>query len=234
MGSDAPLSDISEDKIVQFETEVRMVPQFDPQNPRMISQGPSICVFNKADSGEVLASWLFAQFLLTNDVQTAYAKTEGYVPVTSKAQQSPEYQDYLSRAGEDNKEHYQVKMSATSLLLTHSEDTFVTPVFVGSASLRDAAGQMIENTVKAVRRNQTVDDVFMENLESDVISLYRLDQLSETTSVSMGKKDLGPLPKTAVILLSTLAVVWIGILVYVFVQVVKSRKKQDKHLIYKK
>ena len=234
MGSDAPLSDISEDKIVQFETEVRMVPQFDPQNPRMISQGPSICVFNKADSGEVLASWLFAQFLLTNDVQTAYAKTEGYVPVTSKAQQSPEYQDYLSRAGEDNKEHYQVKMSATSLLLTHSEDTFVTPVFVGSASLRDAAGQMIENTVKAVRRNQTVDDVFMENLESDVISLYRLDQLSETTSVSMGKKDLGPLPKTAVILLSTLAVVWIGILVYVFVQMVKSRKKQDKHLIYKK
>lgn len=234
MGSDAPLSDISEDKIVQFETEVRMVPQFDIANPRMISQGPSICVFNKADSGEVLASWLFAQFLLTNDVQTAYAKTEGYVPVTSKAQQSPEYLDYLSRAGEDNKEHYQVKMSATSLLLTHSEDTFVTPVFVGSASLRDAAGQMIENTVKAVRRNQTVDDVFMENLESDVISLYRLDQLSETTSVSMGKKDLGPLPKTAVILLSTLAVVWIGILAYVFVQMVKSRKKQDKHLIYKK
>ena len=234
MGSDAPLSDISEDKIVQFETEVRMVPQFDPKNPKMISQGPSICVFNKADSGEVLASWLFAQFLLTNEVQTAYAKTEGYVPVTSKAQQSPEYQDYLSRAGEDNKEHYRVKMSATSLLLSHSEDTFVTPVFVGSASLRDAAGQMIENTVKAVRRNQTVDDAFMEKLQSDVISLYRLDQLSETTSVTVGKKELGPLPKTAVILLSALAVVWGGILAYVLVQMVKSREKQDKHLIYKK
>ena len=125
-------------------------------------------------------------------------------------------------------------MSATNLLLTHSEDTFVAPVFVGSAALRDAAGQMIENTVKAVRRNQTVDDDFMEKLESDVISLYRLDQLSETTSVSMGEKDLGPLPKTAVILLGTLAVVWIGIIAYVFIQMVKSGKKQDKHLIYKK
>ena len=125
-------------------------------------------------------------------------------------------------------------MSATSLLLSHSEDTFVTPVFVGSASLRDAAGQMIENTVKAVRRNQTVDDAFMEKLQSDVISLYRLDQLSETTSVTVGKKDLGPLPKTAKILLGTLAVVWIGILAYVLLQMVKSRKKQDKHLIYKK
>ena len=41
MGSDAPLVDIAEDKIVSFETAVRPVPQFDPDNPHMISQGPS-------------------------------------------------------------------------------------------------------------------------------------------------------------------------------------------------
>ncbi len=234
MGTNAPLSDISEDKIVPFETEVRMVPQFDTKNPQMISQGPSICVFNKADSGEVLASWLFAQFLLTNDVQIAYAETEGYVPVTSKAQQSAEYQDYLSREGEDNKEHYQVKMDATKIMLTHPDNTFVTPVFVGSASLRDAAGQMIENTVKAVRRNQPVDEAFMEKLKSDVISLYRLDQLSSSANVSLGKKDLGPLPDTAVILLGTLTAVWIGIIAYVLAQIVKRMKKNEKYLIYKK
>ena len=73
MGTDAPLSDISADKLVRFETEVRMVPQFDPEHPKMISQGPSICIFNKSDDQEVLASWLFAQYLLTNDVQIAYA-----------------------------------------------------------------------------------------------------------------------------------------------------------------
>ena len=39
----------------------------------MISQGPSVCVFNKSDSQVVLASWLFAQYLLTNDVQIAYS-----------------------------------------------------------------------------------------------------------------------------------------------------------------
>ena len=60
MGTDAPLSDISEDSLVQFETAVRMIPQFDPEHPEMISQGPSVCVFNKSDSQEVLASWLFA------------------------------------------------------------------------------------------------------------------------------------------------------------------------------
>ena len=60
MGTYAPLSDISADKFVEFETAVRTVPQFDPSDPYMISQGPSICVFNKRDPQEVLASWLFA------------------------------------------------------------------------------------------------------------------------------------------------------------------------------
>ena len=71
MGSDAPLIDIAEDKLVQFETAVMTIPQFDTENPQMISQGPSICVFNKEDPQEVLASWLFAQYMLTNDVQIA-------------------------------------------------------------------------------------------------------------------------------------------------------------------
>ena len=71
MGTDAPLSDIAEDKLVRFETAVRMIPQFDTENPEMISQGPSVCIFNKEDNGEVLAAWLFAQYLLTNEVQIA-------------------------------------------------------------------------------------------------------------------------------------------------------------------
>ncbi len=63
MGTNAPLTDISEDKLVSFETEVMAIPQFEPENPKMISQGPSVCIFNKEDSGEVLASWLFTQYL---------------------------------------------------------------------------------------------------------------------------------------------------------------------------
>ena len=117
MGSHAPLSDISADAFIDFTTEVMAVPQFDPEHPQMISQGPSICIFNKNDPQEVLASWLFTQYLLSNDVQIAYSQTEGYVPVTSKAQASAEYQDYLSRAGEDNDTYYDVKIKASRLLL---------------------------------------------------------------------------------------------------------------------
>lgn len=212
MGADAPLSDISPDAFVDFETAVMPIPQFDPENPQMISQGPSICIFNKDDPQEVLASWLFTQFLLTNEVQIPYAQTEGYVPVTSKAQQSEEYQDYLSRAGEDDDTYYDVKIAATRLLLDHTGDTFVTPVFNGSASLRDAAGQLIENTVKSVRRGQTVDDAYWDSLFEEVRALYHLDETSVSAS---GPADLGPLPQTAVVLLGSLGAAWVLILLWV-------------------
>lgn len=225
MGTHAPLTDISADALVDFETEVRPIPQFDPKHPQMISQGPSVCIFNKDDPQEVLASWLFTQYLLTNEVQTAYAQTEGYVPVTSKAQQSEAYQDYLSRCGEDNATYYDVKIKASKLLLDNVSNTFTTPVFNGSTSLRDASGQMIENVVKATRRKQTVDDAFMEQLFSDVTSLYHLN---EAGTMSGSKADLGPLPKTAVLLLGTLAFTWLCILLYVLSQQIKNHARSEQ------
>ncbi len=223
MGSKAPLMDISPDRVVDFETEVLPVPQFDPAHPYMISQGPSVCVFNKADPQEVLASWLFAQFLLTDAVQTAYAETEGYVPVTSRAQGSPGYQDYLARCGEDGVQHYDVKIKASRLLLDHVGDTFVTPVFNGSASLRDAAGQLIENTAKSVRRKETVDEAYFRELFRDVSSLYRLGSISS----GGGKKDLGPLPGTAVFLLAALVTVWVLLAAYWVVQRLRRKNRGD-------
>ena len=224
MGSDAPLIDIAPDKLVSFETAVRPIPQLDPGHPLMISQGPSLCIFNKADPQTVLASWLFTQFLLTNDVQISYAETEGYVPVTLKARESPEYQDYLSRAGEDNAAHYDVKIAATKLLIENTANTFTTPVFNGSASLRDAAGQMIEEVTKSVRRRQTVDDAYMQNLFSNINSLYRLDQIH--TAGAGGPADLGPLPKTAVVLLSSLAFAWVLIALFFLYDTHRQRKKE--------
>lgn len=219
MGTDAPLCDISEDKIVEFETAVMMIPQFDVENPSMISQGPSVCVFNKEDPQEVMASWLFTQYLLTNEVQIAYAETEGYVPVTAKAQESAEYKEYLSEIGTDSTAHYEVKIKAAELLLDNVEHTFVTPVFVGSASLRDAAGQLVENTVKSVRRGQVIDEEYITRLYSDITALYRLDQIGlQNSRLTSGEKDLGPLPKASVILLTALAVVWGGMIVYVIRQ----------------
>ncbi|MBQ2733062.1 MAG: extracellular solute-binding protein [Clostridia bacterium] len=223
MGTDAPLSDIDEDVKVRFETAVRPIPQFNTEDPTMISQGPSVCVFNKRDPGEVLASWLFAQYLLVNDVQISYSQTEGYVPVTSKAQNSEEYKTYLANEGIDNKQHYAVKLQATKLLIENTDRTFVTPVFNGSASLRNAAGQMIENVTKSMRRGVEVNDEYYEKLFADVTALYRLDS---ATSMGEEKAELGKLPSTAVFLLSAIGAVWILIAISALVGFLKKRKKK--------
>ena len=220
MGSEAPLVDIAEEKLVQFETAVMTIPQYNPKEPKMISQGPSICVFNKEDAQEVLASWLFAQYMLTNDVQMAYAQTEGYVPVTSKAQNSGEYQEYLARRGEDNDLYYDIKIAATTLLLENTQNTFVTPVFNGSASLRNAAGQLIENVNKSVRRGQTVDGSYIDSLYEDVTALYRLDQIA----LSSDKVELGELPVESFILILCIVLCWIGMLLYIITEKLKKNE----------
>jgi multiple sugar transport system substrate-binding protein len=187
----------------------------------MISQGPSICIFNKDDSGEVLASWLFAQYLLTNETQIAYSQTEGYVPVTLKAQNTDVYQDYLSREGEDNDLYYHIKLKATKLLLKNMDNTFITPVFNGSASLRNAAGSLIEETGKAVNRGVKITDSQLENTFKRVQSLYKL---GEFTQSERGKGELGRMPAVSVALLSGIGIVWVGIGVYAYCDYRKKRR----------
>lgn len=232
MGSKAPLLDIAPEALVDFETVVMPIPQYDTKEIKMISQGPSICVFNKEDPQEVLASWLFAQFLLTDEVQLSYSGTEGYAPVTSKAQQSAAYQDYLAREGEDA-DHYEVKIQATRLLLDNTDKTFVTPVFNGSASLRDAAGQLIEEVTNGVRRDKknelmdpatgAVTDAYIQTVFDKVTSLYHLDQIGG----AMKSDDLGPLPKDAKILLAGLAGLWVIAGTAFVIDTVKKKTKKS-------
>ena len=215
MGGNSPNSDIAEENKRSFELVVRPVPQYDTNDLKMISQGPSVCIFNKEDPQEVLASWLFTQYLLTNDVQISYAQSEGYLPVTTKALQSDDYAEYLSLAGTDNVLHYQTKIDATRLLMDNTQNTFVTPVFNGSASLRYAAGALVEDVVKAERRRTNVDKKYIEKEYDKINSLYRLDQISAT---AITKHDLGSLPSTAIALLAALGIIWLLIGVYLAIK----------------
>ena len=220
IGSNAPLLDINKENIADFETAVMTVPQFDIEKPQMISQGPSICIFNKDDSQEVLASWLFAQFMLTDKVQVSYSQTEGYVPVTLKAQNSNEYKEYLSKCGEDTQLHYDVKIKASKLVIDNTSNTFVTPVFNGSASLRQAAGDLIEKTNLAARQNKDIDRKFFDDLY-DEVSSSRLDAIS----ISYGKVTLDKMPIASKCLIISLCAVWIGLIAYVLINKKKNKKR---------
>ena len=146
--------------------------------------------------------------------------------MTLKAQSSEVYRDYLSRKGEDNDLYYGIKIDAAELLIANTQNTFVTPVFNGSASLREAAGQLIEETAKAVRRKKTVDDAFIDDTFAKVTSLKHLDQIGERAGdVAGAKKELGPLPSTSVFLLTALIAAWVIIAAFFLRDLVRKRKK---------
>ena len=46
-----------------FEVGIATIPQIDASKPKVISQGPSVCIFKDANPQEVLASWLFVKSL---------------------------------------------------------------------------------------------------------------------------------------------------------------------------
>jgi len=237
IGYDAPMSEVSRNGIPRFETEVMMIPQYDTENPKMISQGPSVCIFNKKDKGEVTASWLFMQYLLTNDIQIAYSQTEGYVPVTLKAQQSEDYQDYISRCGQDDQKYYDIKIKASKLVLDNPQNTFITPVFNGSASLRQASGEMIEDVTASVNRKKIVDDEYIQNLYKEMIARFNLKNISapkqevtQTTNIEVlieqeKAAETASLSIEAMILVLSLATVWIILLIYSAVMIIKKQKR---------
>ena len=73
---------------------------------------------------------------------------------------------------------------------------------------------------KSARRGESIDDAYLEALFAEMTSLYRLDQIS----TAEGKAALGPQPDTAVALLASLVLVWLGIGIYVTAEAVKKKK----------
>ena len=199
-----------------FETVVRTVPQVDVNNPQMISQGPSICLFNKEDPQEVIASWIFAQFLLTDEVQLAYTKTEGYLPVTKSATESDEFKAYLK-----NEKEYSVKRDATKLVLNNIENTFISPVFNGSSDVRDAGAYLVEGVCGNNKRYKTSEEI--DELYQKCIEKYTLQELINSTTGTIERK---PISKESIILLASLGIIWILLGAYVLNE--KFIKKKSK------
>ena len=97
------------------------------------------------------------------------------------------------------------------------------PVFNGSASVRNAAGQMIEEVTKHIRRKNEVDDKFITELYSKMNSLYALDSLQDNQMNNNVKEEFGELPTMSVVLIVLLVSVWILLAIYTIFQSFKKK-----------
>ena len=127
-----------------FETAMATPPQVDPAAPKVISQGPSVCIFKDTNPQEVVASWLFVKFLTTNvEFQASFSMASGYAPVIKSVQSNPVYQQWLDAAnGYTNLTAMSVKLA-----LAQSDAYFVSPAFNGSSEARDQVGTLMQDAL---------------------------------------------------------------------------------------
>ncbi len=129
-----------------FEVGVATIPQANPQNPKVISQGPSICVFQKQDPQEIIASWLFVKFLTTNvDFQAEFSMASGYVPVIKSVGKNPVYADFLSKA--DGGDY--ISALSAQVCLDQEAAYYTSPAFNGSSTARSQVGALLAQCLAA-------------------------------------------------------------------------------------
>ncbi|MBQ3019820.1 MAG: extracellular solute-binding protein [Clostridia bacterium] len=124
-----------------FDVGITSIPQLNPSNPKVISQGPSICIFNDSNKQEVLASWLFTKYLTSNVIfQADFADVSGYVPVIKSVESDPIYAANLAKA---NGGDYIAQLSIKRCL-EQKDAYYVSPAFNGSSVARDQVGLLMQ------------------------------------------------------------------------------------------
>jgi len=123
-----------------FEVGIATIPQVDAENKKVISQGPSVCIFKKDNPQEVIASWLFVKYLTTSiDFQAEFGMASGYVPVLKSVAQNEGYAEFLSKADGGN---YIAALSA-KVCLEQADAYYTSPAFNGSSAARDQVGALL-------------------------------------------------------------------------------------------
>lgn len=124
-----------------FEVGITTIPQVDASNPKVISQGPSLCIFNKTNSQEVIASWLFVKFLTTSvEFQAEFSIASGYVPVIKSVGENAIYKDFMDKADGGNN----ISALAASVCLAQEAAYYTSPAFNGSSTARDQVGLLMQ------------------------------------------------------------------------------------------
>jgi len=143
-----------------FEVGVAEVPAYDLNSPAIISQGPSICIFNDASKEEQRAAWQFYKFISSAENSTKYAVSTGYQPVRLSSYETETYKDF---SHETTNLMNKVASLSSSLL----DSYFNSPVFVGSATARKEVGSLVTSVLLG---SKSVDDAFTQALSNCVNS----------------------------------------------------------------
>ena len=168
IGSSAGATHQRPDKVndaYPFEVAITTIPQVNPEEPKVISQGPSICIFKKDNVQEVVASWLFVKYLTTTvEFQAEFSMASGYVPVIKSVGDNEIYKsEFLDKA---NGGDYISALSA-KVCLAQEAAYYTSPAFNGSSTARDQVGLLMQKCLSTPATNV---DAMIEDAFDDAVA----------------------------------------------------------------
>lgn len=128
----------------KFDVGIAEVPQLNPEQPRVILQGPNLCILknkNNSTPDQFKANWLFVKYMMTSiPFQSNFSMVSGYVPVLAAVQDDDYYQEYLNVSDElELKADEKIAAMAVNQCLKYVEKNsfFPSPAFDGSSQARE-------------------------------------------------------------------------------------------------
>ena len=145
-----------------FECGVAAMPSYGNVDLKVTSQGPSLCIFNKENPQEVLATWLFVKnYLLTSVFQAKFSMKSGYNPVLKSTSAIPDYAKWINEA--NGKSSDGVKALAAKASNEMVNNYYTSPAFVGSSTARDQVGQLFVNVMTG---RKDIDKAFKDAIDA--------------------------------------------------------------------
>ena len=148
------------DEAYPFNVGIATIPQVNAEAPKVISQGPSLCIFKKSNAQEVYASWLFVKYLTTNvNFQAEFSMVSGYVPVLKSVADNEYYKtEFLNKA--DGYDY--VSALSAKVCLEQADAYYTSPAFNGSSAARDEVQLLMQQcfTTTSTDVDATIQKLF--------------------------------------------------------------------------
>ncbi len=148
-----------------FDVGITTIPQLDASNKKVISQGPSVCIFNGHSEQETIASWLFVKYLTSCvEFQAEFGMASGYVPVLESVSDNEAYAAFIANAdGGDN-----IAALSAKVCLEQKDAYYVSPAFNGSSEARDQVGALLQKCMTEYKNAADKDKMIADAFEAAV------------------------------------------------------------------
>ncbi len=150
-----------------FEVGVAQIPQVSETRAKVISQGPSLCLFKSSNVQEVNASWLLMKYLTTNVAfQAQFSMVSGYVPVIKSAFKNEVYVEEFLNKGDTGAG---IAASSVKVSVEQADNYFYSPAFVGSSEARDQVGAIMAAAMSQASKPEGLTDAMLNQIFQDAV-----------------------------------------------------------------